>query len=523
MSLKSTVLILIFASLTIFSGIITAVITIESQNKLETLLDAKLRQTAQILYTQTDAWITYQKRLQPNFRGVILDDSEDDDEVFGDDDRDDRYRDHHDKKYRKDKRDHKYSYDPKDFGKTSENSQELSWIDKNIMAKNLDFNSPLTLQIFNNLADFGLGEKNILVSKKPKRIGNTPITSLKWGHDEVLFDGKLWRTFSYSKKGDPLLVIIAEPHPSRLEIAKTFLLNLLVPFLVFIPLMALLVVYIVNRGFFPLKKIAQILKHHNPARDLGPLPDMKLPQEITPMIRAINSLLTRVAESIENERQFTDDAAHELRTPLAAINAQVGVALQTHDEIERKNSLKHIEQTTCKMTDILDHLLLLARLDHENIEHELTLTPLRPLIQDVMADLGERALQKNITVTFNEAQYSAMINEHLGKIMLHNLIENAIKFTPMHGLIEVFLLNNSEYITLEIHDSGPGLGDIDQKNVFKRFFRGKNSARKIGSGLGLAIVHKISALHNITITMGISKHKGLLVTLTFPHDSSKEM
>jgi signal transduction histidine kinase len=253
------------------------------------------------------------------------------------------------------------------------------------------------------------------------------------------------------------------------------------------------------------------------AETLAPINEANAPQEIRPLINAINRLIAYFEDRSHHEQDFSANASHELRTPLAGIRLQTEIAMSTKDlEIQQKahqNVLHAIDQNE----RLIEQLMTLARLTADRVELAMKKVNLRQLCTQIMADLASVAKEKHITLTLEMPDYLTLFaSEESISILLHNLIRNAIHYIPEGGFIEITAHSAKDKIILSVSDNGPGIAADKYDTVLRRFQKAKGSA-KSGSGLGLAIVKRICELHHAALKLGRANKKGgLIVTIIFP-------
>jgi two-component system sensor histidine kinase QseC len=257
------------------------------------------------------------------------------------------------------------------------------------------------------------------------------------------------------------------------------------------------------------------------ASKLEPLSTDHLPLEIQPLVAAQNQLFVQVAEAFDKERRFTADASHELRTPLAGLLAQAQVAMKTDDAQVRQQALHQIEVAVNRMTHLVQQLLTLARIDPSTDFIETQPTNLNAEIHDVITTLEHYAHAKQISLEL-QAQDSAIIdaNPQLINILIRNIIDNAIQYTPNQGRILISVSKQQNIIVFTTEDSGHGIAEHLYEQVLSRFYRCVENANTTrGSGLGLSIVKQIAKSHGAQLALSRSTMDGLKVTITFPGKS----
>lgn len=318
-------------------------------------------------------------------------------------------------------------------------------------------------------------------------------------------------------------IVVAQQTEVRDEIARTSALNTLVPLIILIPLLLLWVAYLIRQVFAPLKKMAQQLDQSTD-NNLMPLPDNNLATEIAPFISAINHLLARVRESIAQQRQFVRDAAHELRSPLTAISLQAERMVELSQEQEGLHSrLINLHRATERTRILIEQLLTMARAQDEQLSAGTALS-IKALLRELLEDLLPLAAVKKIEVAVigNDIQVHSQPIDL--QILIKNLVENAIHYTPESGHIEIVLSENNNIAELLVRDSGPGIAVADQIRVFDPFFRVLGNDQP-GSGLGLSIVRTIANRLNLKVTLynnDVAEKTGLCVRVTFPANIIKQ-
>ena len=305
-------------------------------------------------------------------------------------------------------------------------------------------------------------------------------------------------------------------HEIRNELAGKIALSLLVPFLLAIPLVAPLIWFSIERGLQPVNWVSDEVKQRA-VENLKPIVITDVPDEVRPLIDSINTLLSRLEYSFENERRFTADAAHELRTPLAALKTQAQVALRASETGQRKKALEQVISGVDRATHLVQQLLTLARLDPQFARVEDAKFGLHQVVVRVLTDLAPEALAKKIELTFEEDR-GALVKgdaEMIG-ILTSNLVRNAIRYTPEHGSVEVRIGEDDDAVLLHVIDNGPGIDPEERSHVFERFYRTLGN-RVSGSGLGLSIVKRIADLHHAQVELDSGENgRGLWVRVRFP-------
>ena len=326
-------------------------------------------------------------------------------------------------------------------------------------------------------------------------------------------NGVGWRLL-IEKQEDGTRSLVAQQTEVRNEIARISAINTLIPLLILIPILSLLIAYLIRQVFLPLRKMSTQLNNTD-NQDLQPLQQQNLANEIAPFVTAINHLLDRVRHSMMLQRQFVRDAAHELRSPLTAISLQAERLIDSNESPSLQPRLVNLHKATERTRILIEQLLTMARAQEENTNNNSRIS-IKSLLREVIEDLLPLADLKNIDLSVDGDDvyiHSQPIDVH---ILVKNLIENAIRYTPENGKVEIFIKANSGSPQLIIKDSGPGIPEIEMERVFDAFYRvlGNNEP---GSGLGLSIVKTIADRLGLDIKMYNSDEKnyGLVACVTF--------
>ncbi|MDI1257960.1 ATP-binding protein [Aquabacterium sp.] len=326
------------------------------------------------------------------------------------------------------------------------------------------------------------------------------------GFDTVQIDGLTWRVFAAQGGEQDVRVYVGEQMNSRMGILWAVLRSTLWPMLVALPLLALAVWWAVHLGVSPMRRLGQVLAQREP-QALHPVAVAGATVEMLPMIEALNALFARIDQLLASERRFTADAAHELRTPIAAIRAQAQVALAEADELARRHALLNTVQGCDRATRLVDQLLTLSRLEAADAMAP-QVVDLRALTQSVLAELAPKALGKHQTLEF-EAPEPCFLPGHetLLAVLVRNLVDNAVRYSPPSARVTVALRHEAGRVVLSVEDSGPGLAEADRQRLGERFFRVPGSLES-GSGLGWSIVQRIAQVHRLDVLVEPSRQLG---------------
>ena len=331
-----------------------------------------------------------------------------------------------------------------------------------------------------------------------------------------LSDGAQWRVFGMHDKQAEVQVFVGEQTESRDEIVWGVLRNVLVPLVFALPLLALLLWWAVQQGLAPLRQLSQVLGRRQP-QALEPVVLGEVPTEMQPLVESLNALFERIARMLAFERRFTADAAHELRTPIAAIRAQAQVALGAGtDTVQREHALQSTLIGCDRATRLVLQLLTLARLEAAPAGSN-AVVELGALARRVAADLAPTALAHRQILEL-EAPSSRTVagDEMLLTVLLRNLIDNALRYSPDGARVCVTVTSESGQTVLRVEDSGPGMMDQEIAHLGERFYRVLGHTQP-GSGLGWSIVKRIVEVFGAQVLVSRAPLLGgLAVTVRWP-------
>lgn len=326
-----------------------------------------------------------------------------------------------------------------------------------------------------------------------------------------------WRYFHLRDSNHGIDVLVGQDDKARSELAREVAWHNIIPFLFGLPVLALFTMLAVYLGLQPLRKLTESLHQLTPEQ-LAPVDAQGAPREVVPVINALNSLLERINRTIENERRFTADASHELRTPIAALKAQVQAAQLSDNKTERMECLANALQGANRMSHLIEQLLTLSKLDETLSLAGAEVLNLALLAQECCAEVGMNALGRNIEIELSaETEPVIAGSTDMLRIMLRNLLDNAIRYSPEGGRVLVTLSTASDgRADLEIADSGEGVSDESLAQLGERFNRLGQSGES-GVGLGLSIVRRIAEIHHAKVVFSRSAALGgLSVKISFP-------
>jgi len=318
--------------------------------------------------------------------------------------------------------------------------------------------------------------------------------------DKVINDDD-WRVYTSFDPESRQKIVVAELYNLRRELADDIARSNANILLVTYPLFGLLVWLIVS---FALRSITRVSKEISSRAStyLEPVQLTEIPIEIKPLVAELNQLFTRLKLAFERNKRFSADAAHELRTPLAALKTHVQLALNADNEMDRTKALKNVIECVNRSSHVVDQLLTLSRMGEEEPLTEIKPFNLHRLATEILAYLAPHALQKNIELELSPPPKNPTIlgnNTAIG-ILIRNIVDNAIRYTPENGEVKISIIETRQHVILRVADNGPGIPNKLHKRVFERFYRILGT-KPSGSGLGLAIVKQISTLHHAKVNM----------------------
>ncbi len=339
------------------------------------------------------------------------------------------------------------------------------------------------------------------------------------GFRTVRIDGVDWRVFAAHGAERDVQVYVGERDSSRASILRAVLGGTLWPMAVALPLLALALWWAVYRGLAPLRALRRALEERRPDA-LQPVAIEGATAEMRPMIEALNGLLRRIGGLMEAERRFTADAAHELRTPIAAIRAQAEVALAEADDALRRHALRATLEGCDRAGRLVEQLLTLSRLEG-GVAPEPVAVDLAALARRVVAEAAAAGVRKGQEIEVDVTGDGAAPCEVRGDatllaVLVRNLVDNAVRYSPRDAKVKVTVARDAGGTRLGVEDSGPGMEEADLQRLGERFFRVLGSG-EAGSGLGWSIVRRIATAQGISVQAGRSAALGgLEVRLTWP-------
>jgi two-component system, OmpR family, sensor histidine kinase QseC len=336
------------------------------------------------------------------------------------------------------------------------------------------------------------------------------------GFSDVTVAGTRWRAFRRVDAVNQFVIIVAHLVDEREALVLDFALRLLLPVVFGLPLIAIAMWMAVTRAVAPLEQLAEEVRGREMDR-LTPLVAHDAPQEVAPLVASLNQLFERLERSFEKERRFTGDAAHELRTPLAALKTHAEVALTTASDERRRRSLEQVVQGVDRASRLVEQMLTLARLDASHAGHG-TRADLAEVAREALEPMRGLAQARGVDVRFDiQGAGSTVLGEaSILHALVRNLLENAIRHVPEGGVVRLSIKPHAGRVLLDVEDSGPGVAPELRSRIFDRHFRAPGSSGGAG-GLGLSIAQRVAELHGGRIEAGESADLGgLRVTVWLP-------
>ena len=299
-----------------------------------------------------------------------------------------------------------------------------------------------------------------------------------------------------------VLIQVGETLAKRSRLANEIIKGVILPQFIILPLSVVLVWFGLKQGLRPLTQLRRKIDQRLPG-DMSPINPKQIPEEIGPLVETFNDLLARLNETMNAQRRFIGDAAHQLKTPLAGLRTQAELALREPNRADLKIGLRQLSRSAEQTARLVDQLLALARAEHHRIGLPMHIVKLNSLAKEVCADWVVAAIARNIDLGFDGNDSALPIEGHtiVLREMMNNLIDNALRYTPAGGRVTVRVSGSVlGAVRLEVEDNGVGISEGDQQLVFDRFYRVLGNASD-GSGLGLAIVKEIAEQHNAQITI----------------------
>lgn len=337
------------------------------------------------------------------------------------------------------------------------------------------------------------------------------------GFAEIRLGDGTWRMFS-TATGDRVIQV-AQPVAIRRSLAAQAALRGVGPILALGPILAVAIGWSVSVSLRPVRRLAAEVKRRD-ADALDPVAASGLPAEVSPLVESINALLARLRSAFDAQRAFVSDAAHELRSPLTALKLQLQLLRRSTDPASRAEALEALSAGIERATHLVTQLLTLARAEPGGQRAAPAPTHLAETARQAVADVVPLADAKSIRLSLQARGADTVLGDAMElRILVRNLVDNAVRYTPAGGQVELTVGEDGGQVVLTVDDSGPGIPESDRSRVFDRFFRradGDAAGRdETGSGLGLAIVRNIAQRHGASVHLTDSRLRGLRVAVRF--------
>jgi signal transduction histidine kinase len=333
------------------------------------------------------------------------------------------------------------------------------------------------------------------------------------GYADLSLRGEAWRAYGLQTADG--VIQIAQPARVREGLARAAAARVVVPLILLLPIMIGAVAWIVNRGLLPLRFVTTEVQRRDMS-SLTPLGTDNLPREIKPLVGELNRLLERLQRAFSAQRAFISDAAHELRSPLTALRLQLQLLDRAPDEAARVEARGRLGAAIERAIHLVEQLLALARSEPQEAALGSEPVDLSAAAADGVRDTHDLALARNIDLGLEAAAQVEILGDREAlRTLVRNLVDNAVRYTPPEGSVQVRTRADRNEALLEIVDTGPGIPPEDRERVFDRFYR-RATAQESGTGLGLAIVKAIADRHGAKVVLGEAPGGGLRVAVSFP-------
>ena len=318
------------------------------------------------------------------------------------------------------------------------------------------------------------------------------------GFTTIAANGGAWRVYSVLANGQ--MIQVGQPLAVRDQLATSMAWRTTLPLILIAPLLALFIWFAIERALRPLGRLTGAVARRS-ADELAPLDERGWPLEVAPLVDALNALLAKLRHALSAQRAFVADAAHELRTPLAALHLQAQLAERASGDAERGAAMRAMKGGIDRATRLASQLLALAREEHAVLDGTRADVDLAALARDVAREQAPIAAARDVDLGVTDAEPLRVAGDAAALYtLLSNLVDNAVRYTPGGGRVDVSVSARDGAPALIVRDTGPGIAADERAHVFERFARGAHASAP-GSGLGLAIVRRIAERHGATIDL----------------------
>ena len=324
------------------------------------------------------------------------------------------------------------------------------------------------------------------------RPGLPMINQTVLGYADLSLRGQRWRAYGLQTADG--VIQIAQPTQVREALARAAAARVVIPLILLLPIMIGAVAWIVSRGLLPLRFVTSEVQRRD-VRSMAPLGTKHLPREIAPLVGELNRLLERLQRAFSVQRAFISDAAHELRSPLTALRLQLQLLDRAPDEAARHEARGRLGAAVERAIHLVEQLLALARSEPQEAVGDLQMVDLSAAAAEGIRDTHDLALSRNIDLGLDATPNLQIKGDREGlRTLVRNLVDNAVRYTPPGGTVQVRSHTVAQDAVLEVTDNGPGIAAADRERVFDRFYR-RAAEQENGTGLGLAIVKAIAGRH----------------------------
>ena len=357
--------------------------------------------------------------------------------------------------------------------------------------------------------------KNDQLVKHSSNSPEIPLSNFGEGFSEKNTLGTRWRVHTRYFQETDTWYMVAQPINSRFTLTDSLTLSTIIPFIISVPILAVILFVGITWGLSPLKQLSRKLATRT-GNDLATISLPREPSELTPVVSTINSIFSRLEAAFEREQQFASNAAHELRTPLSVM--KINIHNITQELGDKGKLLTTLQRDTDRMIHAVNQFLLLTRTSPEIFVEEREPVNLYFVAQEVISELYGKIEAKHQDISL-EGEDTWLSSLHfMLYTLLQNLIVNASNYSPENAKIVVSITKEASRIILRVADSGPGIPENERIEVLKRFNRASSTKTHSASGLGLAIVSQIVTLHGALITLSSSSLGGLEVSVEFENE-----
>ncbi|HEX3915194.1 MAG TPA: ATP-binding protein [Steroidobacteraceae bacterium] len=348
------------------------------------------------------------------------------------------------------------------------------------------------------------------------RPGLPMINQTVLGYADLSLRGEAWRAYGLQTADG--VIQIAQPVRVRENLARAAAERVVIPLILLLPVMIGSVAWIVSRGLLPLRFVTTEVQRRD-VSSLTPLRTRNLPREIEPLVGELNRLLERLQRAFSAQRAFISDAAHELRSPLTALRLQLQLLDRAPDEAAGVEARSRLGTAVERAIHLVEQLLTLARSEPQGAAVNFETVDLSAAAAEGIRDTHDLAMARNIDLGLDAAPHVHIQGDPEAlRALVRNLVDNAARYTPVGGAVQVRTGKLPHEAVLEVSDNGPGIAPADRERVFDRFYR-RAAAQESGTGLGLAIVKAIAERHGARIVLQEAPGGGLRVVVSFPRAS----